>query len=456
MTVSAPLDFVTAFEEKLFFDIPIPADKKLGVAVSGGADSIALLTALSHRFGAASLAAITVNHNIRPAAESKGDADFTAAYCAQLGVPCTVVTLEPGKVHETAFARGRGEEEAARFLRYQAFDAFISEQNLCALCLAHNQNDQLETLVMRFLQGSSAAGGIAYRRGKIVRPLLQISRADIERYLCMQGLAWRTDATNADTSYFRNRVRNLLIPLLNAQVAGWQQAVLSGAEKASDDNSALSALADRFSWQPAADDALCMPVSEFFAQPMALRRRLIYKALTLLQCDERFPYAIVRTVCNWEPSLADNQIEANGMQLYTKKSFLFVKKIKKKATENGFIGILEQYGATVHLGDFAYTVNSSGYLLQGAVDSIMAPVCKVQLPVCIRSAQSADVVIDAAGKPRLLSGIFSSWHVEKSIRSLVPVVQELAAPEQPIIAVLGNVCNSKNWIVNERRLDGLI
>ena len=466
MDGNVAISFLSAFEAKLYFDADIPEDARIGVAVSGGADSIALLTALSRRFPATRLRVITLNHNMRPEAETKGDADFVAAFCNTRGIPCTVVTLEAGLVHTIARERSRGEEEAARFLRYEAFDRFILQEKLWALCLAHNRNDQLETLVMRFLQGSDAVSGIAYRRGKCIRPLLYTSRADIERYLRLQGISWRTDATNADTAYLRNAVRHHVLPLLDAHFAGWQQAALSGAEKALDDSNALSALAAGFNWQAcdsvadeaahgckrlATPDALAMPTSVFYAQPCAIRRRLLYRALTELRCEARFPYNSIRTVCHWTASSENAYIEVAGICLFIKNERLFVKKKQNRATEIGFLGILEREGSCAHCNGITYALGKNNTLLCTATVTAV-PVCVVQPPILVRTAQSNDVIADSYGKMRSLSGIFSGWHIPKELRMKIPIVQELVTQGQPIIAVLGSTQGAKDWIVRERSL----
>ena len=192
----------------------------IGVGVSGGADSICLLVCLANLFKkcpSVSLKVVTVNHNIRSEEESGGDCDFVVSVCNKLNevyyqnknaISCEVVSLEKGKVFDFAKSRGAGIEESARFLRYQIFEDFIEKNHLDCFCLAHNKNDQLETALMRFLQGSSIEGscGIWENRGKFVRPLINCDRKEIEKYLTEQGFEWRTDCTNLDNSYFRNRV----------------------------------------------------------------------------------------------------------------------------------------------------------------------------------------------------------------------------------------------------------
>ena len=134
------------FEEKvkknlLACGVSPDGSQKIGLAVSGGADSVSLLLALSSFLS--SLYVITVNHNIRPVQESGGDARFVKDLCLRLEketgkkIHCTVVELPRGAVATEAAKRGRGTEDAARNLRYEAFEKFICQNQLDALCLAH-------------------------------------------------------------------------------------------------------------------------------------------------------------------------------------------------------------------------------------------------------------------------------------------------------------------------------
>ncbi len=214
------------------------AGRTLLAAVSGGADSVALLCLLhrlSPRYGYR-LAAVTVDHRIRSAAESAGDACFVAELCASLSppVPCTTVTVAEGGIAAEAVRRGRGMEEAARHVRYRHFAETADRIGASFILTGHNRNDQLETVLMRFFQGSggSALGGIAVRRGRYVRPLLAVTRAEITAWLEGEGLAWREDLTNAGDGYLRNRIRNRLVPVLDGLLPGWQSGVTAAASRA--------------------------------------------------------------------------------------------------------------------------------------------------------------------------------------------------------------------------------
>ncbi|WP_298434917.1 tRNA lysidine(34) synthetase TilS [Geobacter sp.] len=184
------------------------------VAVSGGPDSVALLDILA---GLAALRLRLVvahlNHSLR-GAESDEDERFVAALAASYGLPFE---------SETADVRGfsRRErlslEDAGRRCRYAFFDRLAARYGASSVALAHHADDQAETLLLRLLRGAGVTGlsAMAPRTaGRYVRPLLALSRHEIERYLQTRRLSFRIDSSNTDTTFLRNRVRHELMPAL--------------------------------------------------------------------------------------------------------------------------------------------------------------------------------------------------------------------------------------------------
>ena len=222
------------------------ADQTLLAAVSGGADSLFLLImlhTLAPEYGF-TLSAVTVNHRMRSEEESGGDAGFVQEFCAALNppVPCYRIDFPEGAVFALAKTRGRGEEDAARVLRYREFDRIARQSGVRWICTGHTRNDQLETLLMRTLQGSpvGAKRGIAPISGRIMRPLLGVDRRDLEKWLRARGYSWREDHTNREERYLRNRIRSRLVPVLDASFAGWARGMLDGARKAAVDEQLIS------------------------------------------------------------------------------------------------------------------------------------------------------------------------------------------------------------------------
>ncbi len=192
----------------------IQKDDPIALAFSGGSDSLALLSVLASLRPATSLKAFYVQHHLRSEAELAQEIAANQSVAQQLGVPFVVLDLGAGTVAALAKQRGRGEEEAARILRYEALERACKEANIRYLCTAHNSDDQLETLLMRIGQGGSVrslAGmveGRAYRSVLLVRPFLTISHRRLEEYLETVGLVGSVDSTNRDPRYLRNAIRH--------------------------------------------------------------------------------------------------------------------------------------------------------------------------------------------------------------------------------------------------------
>jgi tRNA(Ile)-lysidine synthase len=194
------------------------------VAVSGGADSLALLLAL-HDLGA-SLAVAHLDHGLREA--SAADAAFVRTTAAQLGLECVVERRDV-----TAYRRERklSLEAAAREVRYTFLRETAAKLGAGAIFLGHTADDQVETLLLRLIRGAGAAGlrGMQASEGLLCRPLLAVWREDVEAYLRQKGVEWREDASNLDPRFLRNRVRHELLPLLATMNPGIKPVLLREA-----------------------------------------------------------------------------------------------------------------------------------------------------------------------------------------------------------------------------------
>jgi tRNA(Ile)-lysidine synthase len=192
----------------------VPGDAVL-VAVSGGADSVALLYALtilapslSLRLGIAHL-----NHQLR-GEDSDKDEQFVSDLAESLNLPCYLAkedVLAYQKIHKLSL------EEAGRRVRYEFFEKIRKEHRFDKIALGHHADDNAELILMNLLRGSGALGlsGIpSARNGNIVRPLINITRAEIMEFLTRQNLNYVSDDSNSDTRFLRNRIRHELIPIL--------------------------------------------------------------------------------------------------------------------------------------------------------------------------------------------------------------------------------------------------
>jgi tRNA(Ile)-lysidine synthase len=228
-----------------------PGDR-ICAAVSGGADSVALLILL-HAANAqprnslgVGLSAVHVHHGLR-GDEADADLAFVESLCQRLEVPLHVHrTSVPDRL---ASARASGEhetiEEAARNLRYAVFHRLLAEGHADAILTAHTLDDQAETVLMKLLRGAWTEGlsGIypvvavphPTHPGRILRPLLATRRADLVAFLEASNQPWRSDSSNSDEAFTRNRIRHSVLPVLRAENPAIDQSLANLAELARED-----------------------------------------------------------------------------------------------------------------------------------------------------------------------------------------------------------------------------
>ncbi len=192
----------------------IRQNSRVITGISGGIDSVCLfyvLSELKETLGF-ELCAVHVEHGIR-GESSLRDERFVRALCEREGVPLKVYHE---KALEYAGEHSLSVEEAARLLRYRDFEDALSEMKADRIALAHHKNDQAETFLFNLIRGSSLKGltAMAPARDRIIRPLLDCTRREIEEYAEERGLSFVTDETNLDETYSRNRIRRAVIPEL--------------------------------------------------------------------------------------------------------------------------------------------------------------------------------------------------------------------------------------------------
>ena len=223
-----------------------PGDR-ICTAISGGADSVALLLTLhaanaaKHHALGVGLSAVHVHHGIRDE-EADADQRFAEDLCIRLEVP---LHLHQASVPQRAAANKETLEEAARAIRYDFFHTLIASGHADTILTAHTLDDQAETVLMKLLRGAWTEGLSAIHPvvdvpastpnqhpGKILRPFLHTRRAEIESFLRALNQPWREDLTNADPAYTRNRIRHQLLPQLREYNPSLDQTLANLAELA--------------------------------------------------------------------------------------------------------------------------------------------------------------------------------------------------------------------------------
>jgi tRNA(Ile)-lysidine synthase len=271
---------------------------RLGIAISGGADSVALLRACHQQAAALGLVlhAVHLHHGLR-GAEADADAGFVRALAGELQV-----SFHESRVDVAAAAANSGEsiEEAARHLRYAWFRSLLAAVPLDAIATAHTLDDQAETVCAKFLRGAWTEGlsgihpVIEFPEGRILRPLLDATRQQVEAYLTALNQPWRTDSSNADPAYTRNRIRHQLLPQLETWNPRLREHLARMAELARDEEAWWQAELARIAPQillagkpvrgggRASSDILALDVTRLAALAPALQRRLLRYAAARL------------------------------------------------------------------------------------------------------------------------------------------------------------------------------
>ncbi len=250
----------------------LPANGAVLCAVSGGRDSMCLLhllRALSQREDFR-LEAAHFNHRLRPAAGR--DEAFVRETCARWGIP---LTLGGGDVAAYAKEAGKGLEDAGRTLRYAFLEKTAAERGCGRIATAHHREDNAETVLLHLLRGSGlrGLGGIPPVRGSIIRPLLEVSREEIDAYVSRHALPYVEDETNAHPAYLRNRVRHELLPLLEELSPGAAGRIAHTAALLREDGAYLDQAAEAL-LPPGEEDGSTLPPPLLQAPP-PLARRLV-------------------------------------------------------------------------------------------------------------------------------------------------------------------------------------
>jgi len=272
------------------------------VAVSGGADSVALLHVLAALAPAwrLTLHVAHLDHGLRDA--SARDAAFVEALGRRWQAPATVVRREVGAI---CAREGWSLEDGARRIRYAFLLETARRQSAGFLALAHTADDQAETVLMRLMRGTGllGLGAIPWTRRLeevvVIRPLLQLWRTQLLAYLQEEGLMFREDASNQDTQFLRNRIRHHLLPLLEREYnPNIKDTLTRLADQSQCDYTYLQAAAERL-WkrvartQPGPSSARGAPaptqvvlaVDRFRRQPKALQRQLVRQAIQRVKGD---------------------------------------------------------------------------------------------------------------------------------------------------------------------------
>lgn len=436
------------FEQKVYNFIQseqlIEGDDRIVLGVSGGADSVCLLCVLIELAGACKLApgglfVVHVHHMLR-GEEADRDAAFTKALCEQFGVGYREYKKD---IRAYAKENGMSLEEAGRTYRYQCFTEAAKELRFSKIAVAHNQDDMAETVLFHIMRGSGLKGlaGISAKRDNIIRPLLAVSRREIEAYLAERQQRYCQDSTNDSLAYTRNKIRHVILPCMREIN---EQAVDHICQVAKDAEGSYQYIHEQAASQCEAYE------EDAFGRRITLSVAELYKSGPILQ--EHIVWEAICQIAQKNQDIARKHVQAVVSLLYQDTGSLVQLPYGIVARRN--YGELILSNKTETAKDYCIRIDGSGVyeiLDMGKLSVTVMPytdVCaipkkdytklfdydKIKGNLCIRTPENDDyIVIDTAGNTKKLSRVFIDAKTDRMQRADWPVL----ACGREIIWVLG-------------------
>ena len=419
------------------------------VGVSGGPDSVALLSLLDRLRSkwSLNLTAVHCNYGLR-GSESEDDQEFVATRCRELDIPLHVRRLQlPARPRQSSL------QAVARDLRYQAFSEIAERCRADRIVLGHTADDQAETILLWVLRGTGLTGlsGMpAARDGMIIRPLYETARQEILTYLQNSGLQFRADSSNAKPVYLRNRIRHELIPMLNRLAPASLRALCRLADICREDDHYLEQQAGALfsaavTWE--AEGGWAIDRSQLLTVPRALQRRGIR---TLIRTSLNQQYAlglrtvdqVIRIAANGKPG---SRLDVNGGHMILTDSHL-------RFIPNGETFLAcdrnQSAGPRYHMtvpGSLIWSGTSQRLQVQPQTgghapaqregDRVVVDADRISRPLIVRSWSPGDRFQPCGmhGHSKKLQDFFTDLKIPRSVRARIPLV---VAPEG-IVWVVG-------------------
>ncbi len=405
-------------------------NKPFTVALSGGVDSTALLYLVAELYPKNSLRALYVDHGLRSPEELEQEITLITNHCNQLEVALTLEKIPAGAIHRDCLRYGWSIEEAARNFRHAIFADYIDRVGGYML-LAHTADDQVETQLQRFFQGSGPAGlcGIAQQRGFLVRPLLTLSKHQLQAYIAAKNIAWSEDSTNSEQRYLRNKVRHTLIPVLEEVFPGFRKSVLLGQDKM---NRVIKTLDSGFLPLPVREGnngSLSVNLQDFLTLSGWQRFQMLCVMWTHASSlgSGELSYQAVLPLLLEGVSDSGTLLVSNGRAWSWGKGELFLQKSVAPSLKKGYFSTIQEPSTPLF----------SGYMLeikrgipeQGA---LWLPPEVLDTPCVVRSYQSGDSISLVEGRKQVKE-LFNQWSVPKDMRWQIPLLVNSSG----IVAIMG-------------------
>ncbi|MCM3881549.1 MAG: tRNA lysidine(34) synthetase TilS [Vicinamibacterales bacterium] len=415
------------------------------VALSGGADSVALLLALREMAtsdGFEVVGAAHLNHQLRGV-----DADKDEAFCERLAAACAV-PLDAERVDVACLARAAGTsiENAAHGARHDFFARAAARLGATAVAVAHTLDDQAETFLLRLLRGAGprGLGGMHPRSGLVVRPFLECTRADVRAFLEHQQAGFREDASNADLDIPRNRIRHELIPYLRQRFSpGISEVLHREAEIARDDSEFLEQAASvaARSLLTLTPEGVEIDASGLLVQPRAIARRVVRDAQQTASGGRFVGFEAVEAVLAFAVSNASGPLDLPGHRVNRRDGRIVLSKSHGRPKRRlqadftyelelpGQVGVPEAGCAISACADALVAGESpaSRWVLTSRGDQVVVEAGQLAHPLTVRNRRPGDRFrpLGLQGHKKL-QDFFVDAKVRRNDRDTIPLVVDSA------------------------------
>lgn len=387
------------------FDL-LKDSKHITVALSGGADSMALLTALNELKAVLgfTLDAAHFNHQIR-GCEADRDQNFVAEYCKGLGIELFIGSCDIPKVAKES---GLSLELAAREERYR----FLKNVGCGVIATAHTLSDNLETVLFNLTRGTALKGlcGIPAKREAFIRPLIYCTREDVEEYCSKNNIPYVTDSTNLCNDYTRNKIRHNVVPVLKEINPAAEEALLRTVTSLSEDCDLLENLANT-ELKARTKDETYLSVADFSSLHKAIAKRIIAKFS--LRCLSQSPdYLHINQIYEICINGGRTSISGNKSAVVSNGYLSF--------SDNGEIVPQYSYELKTQEKNIEYFKNVHGLLLNNLLDCD-----KIVGKLVFRTRLPGDrVYLNKANGTKTLKKLYTEYSVPLSERSVWPVISD--------------------------------
>ena len=385
------------------------------VALSGGPDSVCLLTALCElkdKYGI-TLSAVHINHQLR-GEESFRDEEFTKKLCESKNVPLTVIRVDIKRIAEST---GESIELAARNVRYQIFKEVADG----VVATGHSADDNLETVLYNMTRGTGLKGlcGIPPKREIFVRPLILCSRTEIEKYLGENGIDFVTDSSNLTDEYTRNFFRNNIVPLLKTVNKGAEKNVSVMSSNLREDNEFIESVAKKIY-------TLCLKDNYLDAQLLRVQHCAIIKRVIAIYLSEQYDIkvdAMHLEICKDILFSEGRAGLCQGMSAYCRKGKFQVKSDLKDLSEQ------KQYSVQLKKVLIENTPKINNLFQKNAIDCD-----KIIGELEIRTRRPSDKIqLRGRNCTKTLKKLMNELKIEEDQRELIPV----AADDEGVVWIYG-------------------